>query len=341
MTARLILPPGADQTDREKWLAERRKGVTASEIAAILGISPFQSPFNLYWQKRGDIGEDFDNERLSLGRHLEPWIAERFAVAHPQFAMQAPAGLWGSVERPWQLATPDGLLFDGTCSCGASGDVVCSCLVDVEPEGVWEGKTSATYEDWGEDGSDEIPAYIRAQALWQLDVMGVETAYVSCLFLATQSIRTYVIEYDPVDVELMRSAALAFLLRLKAEDPPPIDSHDATTAALKALFPKVEEKTEATVPDDVAEDYRWARQQLAAAKDQAAHAENALRAEMGAAKVALDPDGERVASRSIYERTGVDTERLRSQHPEAWADCRTTSTVDRLNPTRKKKEPTK
>lgn len=341
MSARLVLPPGADVHDRDAWLAERRKGITASEIAAILGISPFQSPFNLYWQKRGDIPEDFDNERLSLGRHLEPWIAERFAVAHPQFAMQAPAGLWGSVERPWQLATPDGLLFDGTCSCGASGDVVCSCLVDVEPEAVWEGKTSATYEDWGEDGSDEIPAYIRAQALWQLDVMGVKTAYVSCLFLATQAIRTYVIEYDPVDVELMRKRALEFLAHLEAGDPPPIDSHDATTAALKALYPKVEDEVEATVPMNVAEAYRWTRASLAAAKVDATEAENLLRAEMGAAKVALDPDGERVASRSIYDRAGVDTERLRTQHPEAYADCRTTTVVDRLNPTRKKKEPTK
>lgn len=336
MTARLILPPGADQTDRETWLAERRKGITASEIAALLGISPFQSPFNLYWQKRGEVSEDFDSDRLELGRVLEPYTASRYRKAHPEFILTAPAGLWQSTERPWQLATPDGLLHDAE----SYGLIERGGVFEIEPAAAWEGKTSATYEDWGEDGSDEIPAYIRAQALWQLDVMGLEIVHVSCLFLITQKVRTYVVAYDTTDVELMRKRALEFLARLEAEDPPPIDSHPATTAALKALYPKVEDDEEATIRADVAEAYRWTRASLTAAKIDAAEAENLLRAEMGAAKVAVDPDGERVCSRSIYERTGVDTERLRTQHPEAYADCRTTSTVDRLNPTRKKKEPT-
>jgi putative phage-type endonuclease len=316
MSARLVLPHDAP---RDAWLAARRGGVTASEIATLLGISPFDSPFNLFWQKAGVIPDDYDNERLSLGRHLEPWIAERFTAEHPDLRLTAPAGLWASVDRPWQFATPDGLIHDSQ----TYGVVERDGVLEVEPAAVWEGKTSGTYDEWGADGSDEIPAYIRAQVLWQMDVMGVEVGYVSCLFLSSQQIRNYVVEYDAADVHLMRARAQEFLDQIERGDPPPIDHHHATTAALKHLFPAVDEDETAEIPMDVAESYRWAKAALKAAQEQADHAENALRNAMAGAKQAVDPDGVKVASRSIYERAGYTT-----------SAC----TIDRLNPARAKKE---
>lgn len=318
MTARLILPADAD---RDEWLAERRKGVTASEIAALIGISPFDSPFNLYWKKTGQIPEDYDNDRMSLGRWLEPWVASRFQAAHPDLHLVSPAGLWGSVERPWQLATPDGLLYDGPSYGVAERDGV----FEVEPLAVWEGKTSATYEEWGEDGSADIPAYIAAQTLWQMDVMGVSTAYVSCLFLANQKVRTYEIGYDVVDVDLMRRRATAFLVQLADGTPPPLDAHTATTTALKALSLDVDEDEEAALSGELAARYREACALVKRAEEHKQQAENELRAAMGDAKYAVDPDGRKVATRSVYDRKGYTVGPAR---------------IDALKPTRTKKEAT-
>lgn len=322
MSARLVLPHDAP---REEWLAARRDGVTASEIATLLGISPFDSPFNLYWQKAGAIPDDYDNERMSLGRHLEPWIAERFCLEHTDLHFE-PGGLYASVARPWQMATPDGRLYDDVCRCeemphdplclGGTGDVE-------QPAAVWEGKTSGTYEEWGDDGSDEIPAYIRAQVLWQMDVMEVGIGYVSCLFLSSQQIRTYEIGYDIADVDLMRLEAVRFLDRVQAQDPPPIDAHHATTAALKHLFPAVDEDETATIPDDLAREYEHVREMYEHAKERKAGVENRLRQAMGASKYATTAEGGKVASRSVYDRKGYTVE-----------PC----TIDRLNPARAKKK---
>lgn len=303
MTARLILPPGADEED---WKAERLKGVTASEIAVVLGISPFDSAYNLYWKKLGAIPDDFDNDRLELGRVLEPYVASRFRKAHPQFHLAAPAGLWASAERPWQLCTPDGRVFEDVCRCGATGDVLCSCLVGVDepPVAVWEGKTSATYEGWGEDGTDEIPAYYAAQVLWQMDVIGVPVGYVSCFFLSTQEIRTYRLAYDVADVDLMRTRATEFLARLAAGNPPPLDAHASTTAALKALHPDVDADETVTVPKTVARDYQAAKRAAARATERVRRAENKVRRYLGDAKYAVDPDGQKLATRSVYDRKG-------------------------------------
>lgn len=327
MSARLVLPADAP---REQWLAARRKGITATEIAVILGISPFDSPFNLYWRKRGEIPEDYDNTAMSLGRHLEPWIADQWAADHPEFLLCL-GGLYASEERLWQMATPDRRLVE---SAGEPEPV--PPVVDDEAVALLEIKSSGTYDGWGEDGTDQIPPYYRAQVLWQLDVMELETAHVTCFFLGTRSRRDYVVAYDATDVTLMRTAALEFLQRLEQGDPPDIDHHPATLGALKALHPDLEDET-ATVPDEVAEDYRWARGALASAEEQADHAENQLRAAMGAARKAVDKSGEPVCSRSIFTRSGVDTKRLRADHPDAFAACRTETTIDRLNPARSKK----
>lgn len=321
MTARLVLPPDAP---KDQWLAARRRGITASEIAVILGISPFDSPFNLFWRKRGDLPEGYDNTAMSLGRHLEPWIADQWAADHPEFHI-GPTGLWQSEARPWQMATPDRFLWDK-----AAGEHDWR-----EHDSLLEIKSSGTYDGWGEDGTDHIPPYYRAQVLWQLDTLGLQTAHVTCFFLGTRTRRDYMVARDDTDLELMRKAALEFLQRLEQGEPPDIDHHTATLHALKALHPDLDDD-EVTVPNDVAEDYRRARQALKSAQEQADLAENRLRSAMGSAQRAVDTSGEKVCSRSIYERTGLDTKRLTKDHP--WVrDYQTTSTIDRLNAARSKK----
>lgn len=318
MTARLILPADAP---RDEWLAARRQGVTASEVAALLGISPFESPFDLYWKKTGQIPEDFDNDRLELGRVLEPYVASRFVKAHPALFLAAPAGLWGSVERPLQFATPDGLLYDSAavgaeCGCDlhdwrcdvneeAACCLNCPAWLTTEhlaPVAVWEGKTSGTYEGWGDDGTDEVPAYIAAQVLYQMDVIGVQVGYVSCLFLATQQIRTYQLTYDTADVELMRTRATEFWQRVQDGNPPDIDGHTATTLALKRLYPGADEAEQAEVPADLATRYRTACDAVKRANERKSGVENEIRAAMGEAKYAIDPAGQKVATRSVYDR---------------------------------------
>lgn len=324
MTARLLIPPTATY---EEWKAARaelsRTAVTASEIATVLGISPWGSPFNLFHLKRGTITDDYEDDVLSLGRHLEPWVADRWAADHPDVEMGL-GGLFASVERPWQMATPDRLL-DMPDEDGRYGD------------GVLEIKTSGTYDGWGDDGTDEIPPYYRAQVLWQLDTLDLRIGHVTCLFLASRQRRDYVIEYDEGDVKLMRDAARDFLALVEEGTAPPIDHLPATAQALKQLHADFDPDAEAEVPKDLAVDYRLAKASL---DDAQAHYDlltNQVRAAMGDAKTAMC-DGRKVAVRSVYQQTRVDSGRLKARYPDAYSACRTTSLIDKLSPSRAKKE---
>lgn len=335
VTARLLIPPTATY---EEWKAKRaelsRTAVTASEIATVLGISPWGSPFNLFHVKRGTITDDYEDDVLSLGRHLEPWVADRWAADHPEFGLEL-GGLWANTDRPWQMATPDRLLYDAQCYCGHPPGF-CQCDVD-DLTAVLEIKTSGTYDGWGDDGTDEIPPYYRAQVLWQLDTLDLRIGHVTCLFLASRARRDYVIDYDDGDVKLMRDAAQEFLALVEQGTAPPIDHLPATAQALKRLHPLDEDADDAEIPADLAEDWRFAKASLDDAQDNYDLLTSKVRAAMGSSKRAV-VDGEKVATRSVYPKSGVQIKRLRADFPDAYEACRTTSTVDKLTPSRAKKE---
>lgn len=303
---------GTWSTAEEAWHQARRTGVSSSEIAALMGLSRWESAFSLYWHKLGQLPPTPDNPAMALGRYLEPWVAQQFAQMHPEFAVLE-TGTWRSRDRPWQLCNPDRLLHGIEPETREWSTV----LYTREPTSLLEIKTDASYEGWGEDGSEEIPVKYRCQVLWQLDCLGLTQAWVCCLFLHTRKIRTYQVEWDPDDVAVMREAAADFLDRLERRDPPPVDYLPVTTGALKALHPKLEDR-EADVPAAVAVRYHRAVLGLREAEKDKRHAENLLRQAMGDARVAVRGDA-RVATRSVYELPAKTIER---------AAC----TVDRLIP---------
>lgn len=298
-----VLPPERTGPEHPEWFEARRAGVTASEIAAVLGLSPWESPFSLYWRKRGVLGPPDDNDGMRWGRRLEPVVLEHFEECHPDLIVARP-GLLAHRDRPWQMASLDGLAL--------------SQFYDSGPVAVVEAKTTESWDSWGAELSDEIPSYYRAQVLWQMDVAGVEEAWVPVA--KGRQYREYVVFYDEADCKFMRERAEEFLERLRTGDPPPVDALPATIGALKRLHPDLEDE-EVRVPETVAQAYRRAVRGAKKAEDRKRLLEAKLRQRMGRARVAVDPDGEKIATRSIYPV---------KEH------VRPACTVDKLSPAKEK-----
>ncbi len=210
-----ILIPTPAETD---WLAARTKGVTASEIAIVMGLAPddWGSPFGLYHQKLGNLPAADDTLSLRVGRHFESLVCELFAERHPEFALTGNGRtLYAHPDRPWQMATPDRLLSETWFEPADTDELVREVTGD--PVATFDAKTSATYEGWGDDGSDEIPVYYRCQKLWQMDVEGVTAGYLACLFMHSRQLRVYELHMDAdaeADLKLMREEAEMFLSRI-------------------------------------------------------------------------------------------------------------------------------
>lgn len=271
-------------TDREEWLAARRKGIGASEIAAVLGISPWESPFSLYWRKVN--GWDFEaSAAMEWGNRLEPVVAQKYADAHPEYEL-CQGHLEEQPFEPWMLATPDRYLFmpvDGR----------------LMPTGLLELKTAHSADGWGEPGTAEIPVYYRAQVLWQMAVVDVGWADVAVL-IGGSDYREYTVLRDDKDIAVMVEAGRRFMARIEAGDPPPIDDHHATLTTIKRLHPDLDDET-VPVNETVAAGYLRAVRMCRVAEKAKDRYEIKLRAEMGRAKKAITADGRKVATRTISE----------------------------------------
>ena len=138
---------------REDWLAERGRGIGASEAAAIVGDSKFQTRAELWELKTGkrEAKDLSENEAVQRGVRMESALRTWFAACHPEFEIRHfPYDMIFQEERPWLYATLDGEFFDR----------------ETGESGVLEIKTAAPRGNWAEwDG--QVPSMYYDQILHQ------------------------------------------------------------------------------------------------------------------------------------------------------------------------------
>lgn len=253
-----------------EWHAARAAGLGGSEVAAVLGLSPWESRFSLWMRKAGLIDPQPDNPEMEWGRRLEPAVADKYADDNPGLHV-LPVGTYRHEDRPWQLANPDRLCWDReTVSMVAS-------FAGVEPVGLLEVKTALYADGWGDTDTGVIPPYYRCQTQWYLDTFGLPAGELVVL-IGGHDYRRYVIEADAEDQAFMRAEAEAFLATIAAGDLPDLDAHAATYTAVRELHPEIEPRT-VDLPALTAKAWVAARERL----DEAKQAEQLARTQIATA----------------------------------------------------------
>ena len=101
---------------RERWLAERRKGIGGSDAAACVCVSPYKHALGLWAEKAGLVEPESpaDAQAVRMGHLLEPVVLEAYRLEHPE----AQCDLWPQHvivhddDRPWLRCTPDAIGWD-------------------------------------------------------------------------------------------------------------------------------------------------------------------------------------------------------------------------------------
>src|SRR3989304_3721530 len=66
--------------NKEQWLEERTKDITSTDIAALFGISPWTTAYELWYRKKDRlIVEIEENQRMKWGLRLQDAIAAAIA----------------------------------------------------------------------------------------------------------------------------------------------------------------------------------------------------------------------------------------------------------------------
>lgn len=255
-----------------EWHAARASGIGGSDIAAVLGLSPWESRFSLWHRKAGTVGDQADNDEMSWGRYLEDPIAKWFANQHPELRTWR-TGTWRNRDRPWQLANPDRF---------AAG------------RRVVEIKTDRYADGWGTEGTDEIPVYYRAQVLWYLDTLGWDYAHIAVLIGGSDP-REYIVRYSLEEALFMRAEAEKFWASIAADEQPALDGSEATYRVVRELHPDIDGE-DVEIPTELANRYRDALEGEKTAEDTKRHVAAELLTAMGTSRRAVS-DGERIAIR--------------------------------------------
>jgi putative phage-type endonuclease len=256
-----------------------QRTMTASKVAAALGVSPWQSPFSLWHEMKGLTQREEANDAQRRGHYLEDgvlaWWRDQHGISHDgrEFKLQPEYRL-----GTWAAATPD------MAACHPEYDTV---LV--------EAKTAAYDDEWGDPGTDAIPAYYLSQCYWQMHVSGIHRCYVPVL---TSRLRfaEYVVEYDPEIGADLEKRMRIFYDSLAGDASPPLDNSTSTFASLKRLHPDVDPDLTAECSEEEAHAFIAATTALKAAEEADREARSWALDRMGKARF-LVANGIKVARR--------------------------------------------
>lgn len=95
--------------DRQEWLTHRTSGIGSSEVATIVGLNPYETPYQLWRRKIGLDSPKEETFAMTAGHYLEPAVAQFWSDATGQEVIKASAGDWLMVnnERPYLRVSPD------------------------------------------------------------------------------------------------------------------------------------------------------------------------------------------------------------------------------------------
>ena len=244
--------------------------VTASKVAAIVGASPYTSPWALWQEMKGNVEPEPTSNVQARGHRLEAAVLDWWLDEHPEAE--------DVLAQPW---------FPLDDWAGARPDLVCTIDGALA---VVEAKTAARDDGWGIAGTGDIPEGYAAQVQWQMGCSGAQVAYVPMLGPRLE-FREYRVEFDDELFAWLTYEARAFWESLLRDTPPDLDTSTATLSCLKRMHPDIDAGERAVITKRDARAYAAARAACDRAEKRRRAAEIPIRDAMGRAQYAALRDG--------------------------------------------------
>lgn len=288
---------------------DRRKFLGGSDIAAVLGISPWTTPVQLYHKKTSPPVEDKGNRReKSRGKRWEAVVGEmlveeleekghRVEIVAANKRYVDPSVNYFACEIDFELR------LDGE-------DEITNCeLKTVHP---FKSK------EWGEAGTDNSPVWYTAQAMQGLGITGRRRCLVAALFGADE-LKTYPIGRDEETILGMRMRGTDFWVNhvLARVPPEPVSLED-----LKLLFPTEFAGRQLVADEDTIEivlRMRALDREIKAREGEWEHLEFKLKRLMGDACELLVRD-KSAATWKLRPHQYIDQEALKERFPKVYKE---------------------
>lgn len=297
---------------RDAW--ERARQIGSSDVAKILGVSPYGTEWDVWTRLTGRDRESGRDRRsttaLRRGQRWEPIVLHLYSEETGlEVRRPPPWTLWDGPEL-WATCSPDGLVQDH----GALGVVEAKTDMHVDQ---W-GPESTVIDAWGRGAEALVRPDYALQCYHLARLLDAEFADLAVL-LPRYELRRFRLVRDPaVDRELVEVLGEWYRRHIELGEVPDVDG----SAACRAYVTERGWSTGDTRrPGTPAEAFLGQRIALADAMIKTLEAQravdaNALLASIGDAKGVDWPTGERVTVVRSNGRLTCDLEALLADHPE-------------------------
>lgn len=275
---------------------DRTKFLGASEAGAVLGLSPYRSPFKVWQEKTGQIIPDPPGIPMRAGNALESLVLDLFQEETGKMVGDRQAEFIDKA-HPFIVCHVDGV--------ADSGEIV-------------EAKTTGSDKGWGEPGTDQIPQVYLAQVTVQMYLAGLRIAYVPVL-IGREDFRIYKVERD----EELEKMVLPRLVKFWTDHvekniaPPPV-----TLSDLYEAFPRHEAR-QVEASEEVVRAVRGlarVKEEIKALESLKETHEKVILEAMGSADE-LVHEGKVLATWRTQTSKRLNTARLKELYPQAVEEC--------------------
>lgn len=280
-------------TDKSEWLESRKQSIGSSEIAAILGMDSYATPYDIWLRKTGRAKPFKGNAATQRGHLLEDAVAQYFEIetGHRIIKRSAEEYIVRHDQHDFVAVSPDREYFhkDG-------GRGVCEC------------KTTLM------DVSDGIPRKWFAQLNYQLGTMGLEFGAVAHLS-KFMDFGYEEFDFDPVLYDRMINAAGEFMRLVEADTPP-----EAMRAEdILKMFDHIEEDKIALAEDNIIKATKKVancKQHIKDLKAEQSEAEEVIKLHMRDAARLETNTGDLLATWKEQSRSYFDKKAAAEKHPD-------------------------
>jgi putative phage-type endonuclease len=307
--------------NRDDWLEARKQGIGGSDVAALLGLSTFTSPLQVFYEKTEGATREV-TERMEIGQAIEKWILEFW---------ESTSGVWvdelvtlydeqiiiKSDEYPWLLHSPDALVTEWDDHLNPAGKALAGIEI----------KNIGNDHHW-----DPLPPFYMAQVQHGLLCSGLDKWIVIALVGGSKLITREVSPDLEMQGRIITESERFWNDHVLANIPPDPDGSEVDSRALDGRWEASQSET-IEIADYWLRNLKQAKQTLDNAEKGYAKVCQRIKVLMGDAEKAVTVDGAKVATWKVSTRTAIDTKRLRDEDPEVAKKYEKTSPTRIFRPT--------
>lgn len=287
----------------EAQIGRRQKYIGASDFAAILGLSPWKTWADVVAEKQGRLEPAPQNVMMNAGNRFETGVLD-----------QAEEVFGPLIRNQFRVFREDGVPIGSNC------DAVLLAK-DCPVEGKTAGLFGPLREEWGADGTDEIPDMYLVQVQAQILCCRSDVAYLMA-FIGGRGFADFTIQRNEPLLKVMQDRAAETWKHVMAGTLP-----DASLLSLEVCkrFRRTPSKT-ISIPADFKTEFDGAKAALEAAETAMDSAKQKILTAISAgAAEAGEIEGVGAFTFLEQSRAGFDSKRMKAENPDLAAKYETES----------------